>query len=123
MKIFFYCSLLFLVTLTACQKQITANLDQPFLSADKSTLPLPGTKTSVDSFTIQSNIGWTITIVPSSADWLQTSKTTGSGNNKIYVTTLKDNAGDNILHATIVITPVNTPFLAALQIPVTQEKL
>ena len=120
-------SLFFLsIVITCCKKDKTQEpeipeLPQPQLKTDSTSLNLKGIAGSRDSFSVQSNVGWAISINPASAaSWLKVSVTSGSGNAKIYVTTEVTNSGTAAQSAAIVISPVNAD-APSLNIPVTQR--
>lgn len=118
------CSLTLLLLLmgTACQKEVSTDLSTPFLKTDSTSLTFPESAGKKDSFNIQSNIEWLITVSPSSASWLQLSIDSGNGNVKVYVTAITNNTSDTVQRATIIIAPVNNPSVQPVTILVTQGK-
>jgi len=66
------------------------------VQSDKSSITLAGYITSLDSFNIQTDGAWTISLTPSATSWLNINALTGTGNKKIIVTiTEANNTGAN----------------------------
>jgi hypothetical protein len=117
----------FLLLLASCQKDElpTPPTPQPApnppsqLKIDSTKLKLSGTKSAIDSFTIQYTGDWSIAISPTSVTWIKTDKTSGTGNAKVYVTAEQDNISGKDKTANITVTP-NGETANALTIVVTQ---
>lgn len=119
-KILFGVSLLILIT--ACQKDVSDGSTTPILKTDSASLSLSENVGARDSFNIQSNILWNITILPASADWLQVSVESDSGNLKVFVTVVRNNTDDTARKATLIVAAVNNSSVLPVNIAVTQEK-
>lgn len=91
------------------------------LKTDSTSLWLESAKNSVDSFAIQSNTDWTITITPASTAWLKTNPSSGSGNAKIFVTSTAENNTSSVRSATIVVSPPANSSLQPISITVRQR--
>ncbi|MES1221487.1 MAG: BACON domain-containing protein, partial [Bacteroidota bacterium] len=103
-------------TLTVIQNGYTG----PYLNITKSQITLGGGFNSIDSFLIQSNTGWTITINPPSSDWINISLLSGQNNKQIVLTTTSDNNTSAVRTATITVTPQNGSGLQPVNIIITQ---
>lgn len=80
----------------ACNKPNTPTPPVNTIQSDKSSITLAGTVNSSDSFNIQSNGAWTISLTPSSTSWLTINALSGTGNQKIIVRiTEANNTGAN----------------------------
>jgi hypothetical protein len=93
----------------------------PSVKADSTSLSLESAVNSVDSFTIKANTGWTLAITPSSATWLKTNLSSGSGNATIVVTITAENNTASERRATIVVTPNGNSPLQPISITVHQR--
>lgn len=93
------------------------------LSASASSITLGSTTGSKDSFTVTSNISWTIALSPSTATWASLSTYSGSNNAKIYITATQDNASAASKIATIILSPVGNTSLPPVNITLTQNFL
>jgi hypothetical protein len=113
---------LLIALFTSCQKEIDEELPEYYLQSDSSSITLPSTPGATDSFHIKANIGWQITILPATADWLTTNVTTGNGDLHVIVTVARNNTSDTIQKATIVISPVNNPDVKPVSVLVSQNK-
>ena len=90
----------------------------PTFSLSTAALTVTGIKNELDSFTVQSNIEWTV----SSSDlWLSPTPATGSNNNKVYINNTDDNFTNTNRTATITVTPVNTTLVQPKTITITQK--
>ncbi len=69
----------------ACNKPNTSTPIVITAQSDKSSITLAGNVNSVDSFNIQSNGAWTISLTPSSRSWLNINALSGTGNQKIII--------------------------------------
>jgi hypothetical protein len=119
--------ILFTVTLlvaicVSCQKEIKDELPDSVLKTDSTNLLLSATAGGKDSFNIQSNTKWEITVQPATADWLITDITSGTGNAKVIVSVAKSNPTDTVQKAKIIITPVNNSSVQPVMILVSQSK-
>ena len=119
MKTLLYSLVPVLFIMASCQK---SDQDPPpsnptQLKADSTTLILNNTVGATNSFTVQSNINWTIAI---SGNWLSVSTTNGNGNATVTVTGLLANTSTTARSATIAITPVGSTTVQPLTITVTQ---
>ncbi len=93
------------------------------LNADHSFLNLNGTTiNSIDSFSIQSNVTWAISISPVSATWFTPSITSGNGNGKIYLTVNQNNNTGGLRTATITIAAVGNSSVPSVTISVNQPQ-
>ena len=76
-------------TALSCKKTATEPLQ---LQTDRTSLSVTGLKESIDSFQVQTNGSWTLTVQNAgSAFWLQVSQLSGQGNTTVYVHNLEDN--------------------------------
>jgi hypothetical protein len=94
---------------------------QVHMLADRTTLHIIGKIGSIDSFNVQSNVSWTLTISPSTATWLHASSNSGTGNAKVYISNLESNTTTGTKTATITITPPTSSSLQPVSISVTQQ--
>jgi len=115
-------TLLLLLVLAACQKEIEEEPAPPFLRTDSTSLTLPAEASKKDSFKISSNLEWNIRIDPATADWLSVNITSGKGNTLVIVTVAKPNTSDTIQKATITISPVKDTTQKPVVIQVSQNK-
>lgn len=109
--------ILFLLAITACNK---VNNNYSF-QTDKQSLVLAGAAGSKDTFTIESNINWEITISPSSVTWLKADIISGSDNKQVIVETTDENPGLPDRKASIVVTPTGNSHQSSITINVTNR--
>ena len=90
----------------ACKKSNDSPTPPPQiqLKADSTTLNLSGNVGMRDSFNIQSNGSWSIAINPSTASWLKTNVTNGTGNAKVYVDVQENNKSGAVRSAALIVT-------------------
>jgi hypothetical protein len=125
-SVLFLCAFVWLFI--GCQKDDNTPQPQPqpqpqplSLKTDSTSLWLESANNSVDSFGIQANTDWTITVTPTSATWLKTNPNSGSGNAKIFVTTTAENNTASERSATIVVSPPANSSLQPISITVRQR--
>lgn len=87
---------------------VSQSSQQLELRADSTVLNLGAQKDATDSFTIQSNLAWTITVSPTTTAWLKTNVTSGNGTTKVCVTTLEENTGTASRSAVLTISATGT---------------
>jgi hypothetical protein len=107
-----------------CKKENKEPIDTPpapKLKTDSTKLNLSGDVGSLDSFTIQSNGSWAISINPTTTTWLSPNVMNGTGNAKVYITAQENNITGSDRAATLVITLGGTT-TTPVQITVTQKK-
>ncbi|HYH14828.1 MAG TPA: BACON domain-containing protein [Flavisolibacter sp.] len=63
----------------------------PYLRASVSLLTVSGNAGKLDSFLIESNTKWSITVVSNSTDWVTVTPQSGTGNGKVYVSSKENN--------------------------------
>src|SRR5688572_24368585 len=121
-RIFYISTLLFIAI--ACQRQLhfPPEQDLSMLKADKTSLLLPDRIPATDSFLIESNVEWAISVTPSTANWFTLDKMSGSGSVKVYASINTFNLTDTAWKATITITAVNKPSLTPVIISIAQNK-
>jgi protein involved in ribonucleotide reduction len=105
-------ALLISMFVTACKKtEPEVQKTQPVeLTSNITSMSLSGKAAGIDSFTIQSNSKWNLSISPNIADWLKTSVTNGSaGTTKVYLTVLQPNKTGTTRTATLQIVPEFDP--------------
>jgi hypothetical protein len=114
---------LLFVLIASCQKNSNDTLKEstPYLQTDTLNLTFPETAGAKDSFLIKSNINWQITVSPATSNWLTTSITSGNGDMKVLVSVTKDNIGDTIQKASILISAVNNTLVKPITITVSQN--
>lgn len=109
----------------SCQKPTDTPTPQPpaplSLKTDSTSLSLGANNNSLDSFSIQANTAWTITLSPTTATWLRVTPTSGSGNAKIMVTTTAANNIAASRSANIVVSPAGTTTVQPVTVTVTQK--
>jgi hypothetical protein len=108
--------------LFSCQKSDENGETIPSFNITKTTISFSGELSLKDSFAIESNVNWTVSINPANTTWLQVSSTTGSNNMKIIVATIEKNLSASPRTATITITPSNSS-LQSVSIIVTQQPI
>jgi hypothetical protein len=91
------------------------------LSVDSTSLTLNGIITSVDSFTVTTNLTGNITISPSGASWLSVNSYPQNGGNKIIVTASASNNTDTVRTAIITVTTFGDTALKPVNITVSQK--
>jgi|GEM_PF-785217 len=91
-----------------------------YLNANKTQITLGGGYGSIDSISIQSNVGWIITINPSS-NWVNISSLSGQNNTKIVLTATSDNNSNAQRTVTITITPQNGAGIPSVNITIMQN--
>jgi len=91
----------------SCKKSDEPSAPGSQLGVSPASLTIKGNAESIDSFTINYNGNWILSINPSTADWLKVSSTSGNGNKKIYVSAQKTNTSGTNRTATIVATSVS----------------
>ena len=90
-----------ILTLWACSKPSPDSPDTPpdppptptapYLRASVNQFTVSGNAGKLDSFLIESNAKWSITVVSNSTDWVSVSPLSGTGNGKVYVTSKQNN--------------------------------
>lgn len=99
---------------------ITQNSLSPELGTNVANLNLAGTIDATETFTIQSNLNWSIT---TTGDWLTINSANGSNNATIEVKALKANNYRTARTATITITPIGNTVVQPVTIVVSQASI
>jgi hypothetical protein len=100
------------VSISVTQEALT-----PALRTDSTSLSIKGVKDAKDSFSIQSNLDWQVT---SSVGWLDVSRSNGSGNAMIFITSKENNFSGASRSAVLTISPVGNNTVQSKTINVTQ---
>ena len=102
---------------------ISTDTSAPRLSVDSAQLHLSNRPNSSDSFTISSNITWTISYDGDAGKWIQVNTLDGDHNQKILVSTIFGNLADTLRRATITISGPNDSLVQPRAITVNQLPL
>jgi hypothetical protein len=96
--------LLFCIYFFSCKKENNSpGQQESSLTADKEKIELSNNISNKDSFVVQFNGNWSLSINPSPVAWLKTSVVSGTGNTKVYVTVQEKNTSTAARTATIVV--------------------
>jgi hypothetical protein len=113
-----------IIFLCSCKKNNSTYTPPPLeLKSDSSSINLAALAGSRDSFSIISNINWSVSTSPGTATWFTISATSGTGNEKIYVTTNADNTSSTNRVATIVLNPVGAWYVTPVTINLSQSSI
>jgi N-acetylneuraminic acid mutarotase len=108
--------------LASCKKDSNPDENQEAtLKSDKDQIELNSAIGSKDSFAVQFNGNWILSVNPSTSSWMKTNIVNGTGDSKVYVTAEERNNSASVRTATIVISSQNNP-ANSVTISVTQEK-
>ena len=123
MRIIFVC-IIFLIS--SCKKGndgpgTSPQPPTPVLNSNVSSVTLGALDGSKDSINITSNINWTISLSPTTASWATLSSAAGSNNAKVYIIASQTNTTGSQRSASIILTPVGTTALQAINISLVQN--
>lgn len=115
MRFLIFFAFYFCMGLAACHKHRT--LAPIYLTTDRTTLSLDATGNGKDSFSVIANVAWTLSGLP---QWARANITSGSGNQKIFVTANQANNSSTPLTATLSI-GTTSGIVQAIAITLNQE--
>jgi hypothetical protein len=95
----------------------------PRLSLDSTLLHISNRPSAADSFSIASNLNWTISYNGDVGNWIQVSTLDGDHNRKIIVSTITGNLADTARRGTITISGPNDSVVHPLVVTLTQPSL
>lgn len=92
-----------LLTLASCKKDTGGSDVEPvsILRVNRASLLLNGNRSSLDSFHIQTDVDWKITLSASGTGWLAVDADQGSGSGLVHVSSSSDNLGQQDRSAVI----------------------
>ncbi len=127
MKSRYYSFFFFLLLIIACQKPSDSGFLKPQpqyrqFQVNKKSITLAGDLNLKDSFSVQSNVNWSVAVFPAATTWLKLNVDSGSGDGKVVVTGVEKNPINTSRTATVRVTPADTS-LQPLSIVVTQKAL
>ena len=115
--------LLAFALIISCKKSDQTSETPRQLQVNTNTLSLNGSLNTIDSFTIQSNDAWTISVSPSNANWLELNTTAGRGNTTVTIRITERNLGNSSRSATLTVSTEGGPSARIQTINVVQNIL
>jgi hypothetical protein len=109
-----------IISCFGCSKKDSGTDSEPqTLTSDKQSITLNSATGAFDSVNISSNLQWTVSISPSTTDWLSVSPMSGASNANLVIKSLADNLSTTNKTATITISPKSSS-ASPINISVTQ---
>jgi hypothetical protein len=120
-----------LLIFSGCSKKVDSKQSPPVqtdssgprLSLDSARLHVSSKPSSTDSFSIASNVNWTISYNGDVSRWVQVSTLDGDHNRRIIVTTLTGNLADTLRMGTITISGTNDSLVHPIVLTLSQQPL
>jgi hypothetical protein len=91
-----------------------------YLQVSNATLHVTNKQGATNRVLITSNLNWQITVDGAAPDWMIMNKTSGHGNDTLWVTTTKANNSGGYRFAKLVVTPVNNNVVLPARVTVVQ---
>jgi hypothetical protein len=103
----------------ACDKQ-PVNPTGNYLRFKHATTHIANQQGSFNSFTVESNVKWNLSMAGNTAGWVTLDKYSGTGTESIKVTALQANNTGGYRFADVTATPVDEPSLAPIRLTIVQ---